>query len=559
MALALLVPMAVACGEPSPAPIESPRLDAGTPGEGTDASVPTPPAPRPDVPEDGGGTPPVTPEPTPPDAGTQEPEPPRPLALDLSAPVELLVRGGGSAVLRVGLQWKETVAGPVTLSLRGLPSELFSVERVVPEGTSAGALVVSASERVGPGTRIDALLVASSQGRSTSRPLRLLISGAPFSLDPTFPVLPFGWTGWDRLVTVQPDGKILAARAIPTDTTGKGFLLERYHPDGTTDLTFGTLGVATHLKNDVRGVLALVALPSGGSLVASVGCEEARGCSYGVSRHLPSGALDSSFGNAGHASTRFDDARAREGMRLLVDAEGRVVLVGSFYAPSRTPAYFYGVQRWSAGGQPLADFGTGGNLLVPLPTDGHFTDSFEAALVRATGELTLAVHLADPDAPNKNGLAFFQVPMTGSAVSVMKNSMRTRPRSVAAGQGRFVVLYDLGEPSYAVAVSRYTDTGGYLFPQEDFTPPVRLLAIGSANQVFLDQEGTPYALGQAEGGGGLAVIRFSPKNRADPTFGEGGLLRLDGRLRQAVGFMREPSGALLARTGEAGELIRFWP
>lgn len=192
--VALLVPHATACGDETPP--EKPgssetQADAG----GPDASTWMPPdascvgarcdaGPITESP-DAGAT----------DAGPADggPEIPPPLTVDLSAPSELLVRSDGSAALRVGVKRREGFTGPVTLALRGLPPELFVADRQVSQDTSAAALVVSVSERVGPGTRLDATLVATADGRSTSRPLRLLVSGPSFSLDPTFPVVPLGW------------------------------------------------------------------------------------------------------------------------------------------------------------------------------------------------------------------------------------------------------------------------------------------------------------------------------------------------------------------------------
>ena len=135
-------------------------------------------------------------------------------------------------------------------------------------GSSETQADASVSERVGPGTRLDATRVATAVGRSTSRPLRLRVSGPSFSLDPTFPVAPLGWTDTSRSFAVQPDGKLLTAYAISKDSWpggAKGFVLERHQAEGVPDLAFGMLGTVTHQRPAVLRLLALKPLPTGGA------------------------------------------------------------------------------------------------------------------------------------------------------------------------------------------------------------------------------------------------------------------------------------------------------
>lgn len=89
--------------------------------------------------------------------------------------------------------------------------------------------------------------------------------------------------------------------------------------------------------------------------------------------------------------------------------------------------------------------------------------------------------------------------------------------------------------------------------------PPRLLAVGSANELFFDDAGTPYTVGRVEGGGGEAVVRFTRQGVVDLGFGTNGLVRLDSRLTSVSGFIREPNGCLLARTFPEPGLVRFWP
>ncbi|MBM7118251.1 hypothetical protein [Archangium primigenium] len=565
--LALLLPWSVACGDPAPTEPPGPTLPA--PGPDTpDASTPPPPG---DAGSDGG-----TPTAPPPDAGTGDagsgqetppppPPPPAPLGVTLSAPPELLVRSGGSAPLRVGLTRTESFSGPVTVSLHGLPPGVFAAERSVADDTQAVALVLSASEQVGPGTRIDATLVATAHGRSTSRPLRLLISGAFLSMDPTFPVVPLGWSGATQRFTVQADGKLLVARPITSSSgSGSGFVLERHHADGAQDLSFGTLGSMTHERSGVNAVHALTPLASGGVLVASAhwGCGDFdvnTPCTLLVSRHLPTGALDTTFGGGGFASARFG-YNLLTAPQVRVDAQGRVSLVASYVMPG-VSGPMHGVQRWDTNGTSLAGFGTEGHVMFPMPSGEKRFAQLRAVLQHQDESLTLAVTLFDDSASQNHGLLFGQVDLATGSASWRggENTWGMLHREVVVNaQGQFVSLISRYAPTYDLIVRRYDWTGTrvYTSPREG-TP--RLLAIGSANSLFFDASDTPYTVGTEEGGSGLAVIRFTREDNADPGFGVGGVLRLDSGLRSLSEFTREPNGALLARTWPEPGLIRLWP
>lgn len=578
VALALLLPVATACGDeepiPKPGPVET-QADAG----GQDASTVTTPdascagaacdagviVESPDAgPADGGVTDAGAPDAGVPDAG---PDVPLPLPVDLSAPSELLVRGDDFAVLRVGVERHEGFTSPVTLSIRGLPSEFFVADRNVSEGTSAAALVVSVSGRVGPGTRLDATLVATAEGRSTSRPLRMLVAGPSFTLDPTFPVVPLGWTDGSRFLDVSPDGKLLTAYPIANASwpSAQGFVLERHHADGIPDLTFGMLGSATHTRPAVSRMFAFKALPTGGSLVAGTAADchdgdNATPCTFLVSRHLATGMLDASFGDEGVVSARFN-AAPRSLVKLLADEAGRVSVALTYYDPTQSRPYIYAVQRWEADGRPVAGFGTEGRATSALPVYEQRFDQLREALQWKDGTIVIAVTLFDSGSPGNHGLGFVRMDgKTGQAGWSVENSPNLHRNIATDGHGRFVSLLNTYAPGYDLLVQWYDETGTRIyFGTGSTTMPPRQLAIGSANELFFDDAGTPYTVGQIEGGGGLAVVRFTRHGAVDPGFGTNGLVRLDARLNSVSGFIREPNGCLLAQTVPEPGLVRFWP
>ncbi|AFE05220.1 hypothetical protein COCOR_03420 [Corallococcus coralloides DSM 2259] len=575
VALALLLPLATACGDEDPVkpgPV-GPLADAG----GQDASTSTPDAScagatcdagtifvPPDAgPADGGATDGGNTDGGAPDAG---PDVPLLLPVDLSAPSELLVRSDDFAVLRVGVERHEGFTGPVTLSVRGLPSEVFVADRSVSADTNAAALVVSVSGRVGPGTLLDATLVATAEGRSISRPLRVRVAGPSFALDPTFPVVPLGWTDTSRFVDVLPDGKVLTAHAIASGSFpgGDGFVLERHLSDGVPDLTFGMLGTVTHPRPAVARLLAIKALPTGGSLVAGTAadCHDSQNappCTLLVSRFLASGMLDTSFGDEGVASASFN-ASPRSRVKLLADAAGRVSLVLSYYDAAQGGADVYAVQRWEADGRPAAGFGTEGRMTFALPESEQRFDQLNEAIQRKDGSIVIAVTLFDRSDSGWHGLGFVGLNgATGVASWNMESSRSLHQNVVADGRGRFVSMLNTAAPKFDLIVQWYDENGYRISTAGTYPMPPRLLAVGSAGELFFDDASTPYTVGQIEGGRGLAVVRFTQQGVVDMGFGTNGLVPLDSRLTSVSGFIREPNGCLLAHTFPEPGLVRFWP
>ncbi|MGH2668561.1 MAG: delta-60 repeat domain-containing protein, partial [bacterium] len=133
-----------------------------------------------------------------------------------------------------------------------------------------------------------------------------------------------GPIGEARSVAVQGDGKVLAAGTAPGFVGHKGgFLLARYNPDGTPDLTFGTKGAVTTTR--FRGDFfeyqwgrALAIQADGRILMAGAAFVEVppnapppppnfeQYADFALARYNPDGTLDTSFGGDGKVTTDFD-------------------------------------------------------------------------------------------------------------------------------------------------------------------------------------------------------------------------------------------------------------
>jgi uncharacterized delta-60 repeat protein len=130
-------------------------------------------------------------------------------------------------------------------------------------------------------------------------------------------------------VAVLADGRIVAAGYSGASTGTFDYAVARYTSDGRPDATFN--GVSGTVKTDLSGnddfAEGLVVLADGRIVVVGrrtgVG-----GADVALTRYLPSGALDTSFGTAGRVEVdvfgTFD-----EGQGIALQPDGRIVAVGA--------------------------------------------------------------------------------------------------------------------------------------------------------------------------------------------------------------------------------------
>jgi uncharacterized delta-60 repeat protein len=135
---------------------------------------------------------------------------------------------------------------------------------------------------------------------------------------------------------VQRDGKILVAGGIISKliTTGNasGFGVVRFDPNGSIDTTFGTRGGATTGFGSLTlaGAFGL-AIQSNGDIVAAgeagtVGTQLT--LSFGLTRYLTSGQLDTKFGTGGKVTTTFGSNGRALISGVVLQTDGKIVVAG---------------------------------------------------------------------------------------------------------------------------------------------------------------------------------------------------------------------------------------
>jgi len=194
----------------------------------------------------------------------------------------------------------------------------------------------------------------------------------------TTPVGPDQAYDFAEAVAVQPDGKVVAAGYSEGSSALEfRWALVRYNENGSVDTSFGTNGrVVTEWAKGFGDRAYDVTVQPDGKIVAAGTVTTPSGYAFGVARYNADGGLDSSFGTGGKATTFAGSENGASGVALQPD--GKIVLAGQVdTSTSTTPgseSYDFGLARFQATGEPAGDGdGTGeGDDEVVIADDFKF-------------------------------------------------------------------------------------------------------------------------------------------------------------------------------------------
>ncbi len=300
----------------------------------------------------------------------------------------------------------------------------FAIARYLPDGTLDTSFSEDGKLTLG-GLRAIEDIVLQQDGKivavGTGGLARFNADG---SLDPTFGVNGQALVAdfEQRAGALQPDGRIVTAgQYTNSDPFDRGFALARYLPDGSLDPTFGTGGrVNTSVGGD--GSVGALTLQSDGRIIAagdSVSPET--GVNFTLLRYLPDGSLDPTFDGDGVVTTHIGTVSGASGVAL--QADGEIVVSGrsglARYLPDGSLDTTFG-----GGDGFVVDFGGSGLAIQPdgrLVVGGAFSPSGQ----EGGFDITVARYLAE-DVPgvgpptNKNqckngGWRTFTIPRTFSS------------------------------------------------------------------------------------------------------------------------------------------------
>jgi uncharacterized delta-60 repeat protein len=369
--------------------------------------------------------------------------------------------------------------------------------------------------------------------------------GAPGELDPTF-----GTNGLVQIdieqtdieqtdygagaVFVQPDGKVLVSRTIPTSESDV-LSIWRLNADGTLDVSFATGGrTAFTVPGFYSKTFSLLAQSDGAVLAGGLMAGDCSDCYWwseqlAVSRFLADGRIDTSFGDAGIASVDFRRSTTRDASAaaraLLQQHDGKIVAAGTV-AYDYSWAWGYGPE-WLAPDMVLARLDAAGNL------DTSFGDNGRVYL--------------DPSAEDESEL----------------HGLAQQPDGKLVGAGSVGADLAVVRLTADGALDQSFGEGGVvripLGPDDAFASaaavavqPDGKIVIGGTLRFLCDLD-DPACAEIVD----AVLVRLSPAGGLDASFGTGGVVTFDAYGTRTViapgGLVVEPAGTIVAG-GDSGSV-----
>ena len=288
------------------------------------------------------------------------------------------------------------------------------------------------------------------------------------------------------------------------------------HP-GQLDVAFGAGGQRTmDLGGTYDWGYATAVQPDGRILAAGV--TNARGThDFAVSRYLPSGELDPSFGENGVTISDFgkswDWAHA-----LAIQPDGQVVVAG---VSDRSGSRDFALARYTADGKPDQSFGKEG--LVFTPVRPLSSDMVHSLAIQPDGNIVAA------------GVTF-------------DDKATLRPH----GDFMIVRYSPRGELDPAFGVGGVVTTN---FEAESYDEPYAVVLQPDGRVILGGTSNTGGGVGRIFGADNLALARYLPNGLIDPSFGQGGKVIVDaGSMQESIrGLALQPDGAIVAAGRTSGE------
>jgi uncharacterized delta-60 repeat protein len=394
------------------------------------------------------------------------------------------------------------------------------------------------------------------------------------ALDPAFGSegkVTVGIPGGASAMARQADGKMVA---LGTRT------LARYNTDGTLDATFGTAGAVTIVFGGVQDAAQGVALQPDGKIVVVGSTRTGTRDDFALARYNADGSLDTGFGTAGRVSTDFNGF-ADKAWAVLVQNDGGIIVAG--HAATATPLGAdndFAVARYTSAGALDTTFGTGGKATTNVAGG---TDLAYAAALQPDGKIVVAGRVADGGAANPDvGLVRYNTdgtpdPDFGDAGVVRADLTAGNwdEASAVAVQpdGKLVVAV----PAFVVAsfdflVARFDASGDLdgTFGSSGLATTSFSSGSDYARELALQSDGKIVVVGQTAAGPAItdmAVARYTAGGSLDPAFGNGGKVTVDffGSSDGAECVALQPDGKIVvggfARNGSSTGLgmIRLVP
>jgi uncharacterized delta-60 repeat protein len=392
-------------------------------------------------------------------------------------------------------------------------------------------------------------------------------------------------------VSIQADGKIVAAGYAYIGTNYPTFTVVRYNPDGSPDTTFGTSGTGiVYTDLGQQSEISAMQIQSDGAIVVA-------GTGFALARYQTNGTLDASFGTGGTVVAAGPGVAANG---MMIQSDGKIVAVGTGTGIGHNGEDF-AVFRFTTNGVLDSTFGGGtGEVFTQISTNnsGYFDSAVAVATQYGKGgpfgpdRIVVAGTYQDNPFPTHTYFALARYGLDGTLDTsfgtggIVRNPITS---GTASDDGDFgvslVVQSGFGQPQtinvggYSSAngtnyftLARYTFAGAFdttfgTNGNGTVTIPFGPGVDAKANAMAV-QSGQFVLAGYAGVSGhnyDFAAARFNQDGSSDTNFANGGVLSVDvdDLDSSAQGVAIQPDGRMVVAgnannsTNEAFALARF--
>jgi len=341
-----------------------------------------------------------------------------------------------------------------------------------------------------------------------------------------FTPIPGGGEAWS--IAVQPDGKTILG-GFCSNGSNNDFCLARYLSNGAPDTGFGNSGIVKTPMGSGDDGGSVVLLQRDQKIILAGQCAvSADSNDFCLARYLPSGALDTSFGNGGKVITAVSSGN--EGVNsALIQFDGKIVLAG--YCINANGNYDFCLARYLSNGTLDTSFnGTGkvvtdvsqssdfgvtmvqqadGKLLLAGPCFTGNNYDFCVARYRTDGALDTTFGTTNPNTPGPGMISYGIA--SGDDIA---RGMAVQP------DGKIVIVGDCRGGSFSVfCILRLLDNGALDVPFGDNGTVLDTASTGVAYAVAIQPDGKVLLGGSCDSASGSAcAVRYNPDGSQDGTF-----------------------------------------
>lgn len=285
-------------------------------------------------------------------------------------------------------------------------------------------------------------------------------------------------------VALQPDGKIVVAGAVlpafSDDQTDK-FAVVRFNPNGTLDATFGTGGkVITDFFGRYNRANAVVVQPDGRIIAAGTATRtNSESADFAMARYNADGTLDAAFGTGGKVVTHIT-AFPDIVNALALQADGKIVAGGTSRLDNNFYAGDFALARYNANGTLDRSFGSGGSVITDVTASDALIDEIRDLKLQTDGKIVAG--------GSARSLIF-----SGDKFAMARYSPKGELDTGFGSGGKVSTVFEDRSAASAVAVQRNGKiilTGSVTRPYDHFND--------------------------------IAMARYNPNGSLDVTFGAGG-------------------------------------